>query len=64
MTAQVLNLDDHRPRVPEFLVCLFCRREGAARVIPDQPYYPCPDARTGCEEVAAVPYWKTGWEGA
>ncbi len=60
MTAAIIQLDDHRRKVPEVLVCLFCCAEGPARVVPHRPYYACP-GQPGCEETAAVPFWKTGW---
>ena len=57
MTAQVIDLDSRRRKVPEVLFCLFCRHERDDRVIPDRPHYDCPK----CDETAAVPYWRV-WQ--
>lgn len=56
MTARLINLDDRRRRVSEYLICTFCLAQGCARVIPKRQYYECPDRRTGCDEEAAVPH--------
>ena len=55
MSAQVLDLDDYRPRVTEMMHCLFCRTIHVLRhVVSRQPrYFPCP----GCDETASVPEW-------
>jgi hypothetical protein len=53
MTAEVLFLDDFRPRVTESMHCLFCRTTHVLRHIvdPKQRYFSCP----GCDEVASIP---------
>lgn len=63
MTAVVVQLEDHRPKVPEVLVCLFCCSKGPARIVPHRQYYPCPGT-PGCDEVAAVPHWRMPGSGA
>lgn len=53
MSAQVLVLDDFRPRVTEPMHCLFCRTDHVLRHIvdPKRRYFECP----ACDEVASVP---------
>lgn len=53
MTAQLINLDDHRPRITEDMLCLFCRTEHTLRHIVDDRvnYWPCPN----CDERASLP---------
>ena len=53
MSAEILVLDDYRPRVTESMLCLFCRTTHVLRHIVDtrQRYFACP----ACDEIASIP---------
>jgi hypothetical protein len=53
--AIVVWLDDFRPRVTEYMLCLFCGHTHLLKHVQERrpTYYPCP----GCDETASVPEW-------
>lgn len=56
--GELVQLDDHRPHKSQYLLCGFCGKHGEAKIITGRAFYACPDTVTGCDEIAASPWFR------